>query len=174
MFEMENFYSYPKIYIEYQKYYNNDEIIVEKKDNVFCKTLGKNLVLLKNYRRTFIKKVYETAYIELLDLEKGLAKKSFITYSPMYNTYYLVERKTKLQLMDIAGLKVYLHVNEGDKIEEGTILGKQITGKFEVRNIISNISGIVVYIGTVFEEKQHYIIASVGEVNVRKINITEC
>ena len=125
-------------------------------------------------KRVFTLKPYETAYEEMVDLEKAEITKSFIVYVPKKNAYILVEKGSNVQLLDIAGLKIFLAINEGDKVKEGDIIGYQVTGKFEVRNIISNGEGVVAYIGTVFEEIQHYIVVLVGEENVREINVTEC
>ena len=107
-------------------------------------------------------------------LEQAKTKKAFITYSPKYDTYYLVEKDVKVGLMEIEGLKVFLGISEGDTVGEGNKIGYQVTRKYEVRNIVCILEGTVVYIGTIFDEVQRYLIVTVGDENARKIRITHC
>jgi len=168
-------YTYPKIYVEEENIGETYDLIFELSNNVFCVTTSKNMVRrIKSYKRVFVKKIYETAYEEVISLEQSRTVKSFITYCPKHSAYYLVEENTEVSLMEIEGLKIFLHVDEGDTVDEGDKIGYQITRKFEVRNIVSIVRGIIVYIGTIFGEVQRYIIVAVGEENVRKISVSPC
>ena len=172
---MRSIYTYPKIYVEEKNIGEACDLIFELPNNIFCITTSKNVVRgIKNYKRVFVKKIYETAYEEVISLEQSRTVKSFITYCPKHGAYYLVEENTEVGLMEIEGLKIFLHVDEGDTVDEGDKIGYQITRKFEVRNIVSIVRGIIVYIGTIFGEVQRYIIVAVGEENVRKINVSPC
>jgi len=172
-----NPYIYPQIYVEERKDRVAPElkVVFEKPDGTFCLVKFREGMFKENImKRLFVSKPYETAYEDIVDLEKAEITRSFIVYIPKKNTYILIEKGSNIQFLDIVGLKIFLAIEEGDKVKEGDIIGYQITGKFEVRNIISNGEGIVAYIGTVFEETQHYIVVLVGEKNVREINIIEC
>ena len=173
-----NPYNYPQIYVEEDKdkIDPGSKVIFEKNDGAFCLAKYDREEVFKGnvVKRLFASKPYETAYEEIVDLEKAGITKSFIVYAPKRKTYILVEKGSNVQLLDIVGLKIFLAIEEGDRVKEGDIIGYQVTGKLEVRNIISNGEGVVAYIGTVFEETQHYIVVLVGEENVREINVTEC
>lgn len=172
---MLSIYTYPKIYVEEENIGETYDLILELPNNVFCTTKSKSMIgRIKSYKRVFVKKIYETAYEEAISLEQSRTAKSFIIYSPKHNAYYLVEKNTEVGLMEIEGLKIFLHVDEGDTVDEGDKIGYQVTRKFEVRNIVSIVRGIIVYIGTIFGEIQRYIVVAVGEENVRKIEISPC
>jgi len=171
---MMSFYKYPKIYVEEGKLTRPQEAIFELADGTLCVVSKENLREISNYKRVFLKKIYETAYEDVIDLEQAKTKKAFITYSPKYDTYYLVEKNVKVGLMEIEGLKVFLGIDEGDIVREGNKIGYQVTRKYEVRNIVCIVEGTVVYIGTIFDEIQRYLIVTVGDENVRKIRITYC
>ncbi len=170
-------YIYPQIYVEEHKdkVVPESKVVFEKYDGTFCLAKYREGMFKENImKRLFVSKPYETAYEDIVDLEKAETTRSFIVYIPKKNTYILIEKGSNVQLLDIVGLKIFLAIEEGDKVKEGDVIGYQVTGKFEVRNIISNGEGIVAYIGTVFEEIQHYIVVLVGEENVREINVTKC
>ncbi len=171
-------YKYPQIFVNesLNKISLSSKVILETRERKYClmEGLSKELLAKIDVKRVFELKPYETAYEEIVDLESAKITKSFIVYSPKTDTYMLIEENVNVQLLDILGLKIFLAIGEGDFVKKGDIIGYQVTGKFEVRNIICNGEGVVVYIGTVFEEIQHYIVVLVGEGNVERIKVSEC
>ncbi|ABM80401.1 DUF2118 domain-containing protein [Hyperthermus butylicus] len=98
-------------------------------------------------RRCFGKAIYGTLLDEIADLLAKKATRSFIVVLPPdYRKGLLVEAGSYLEPVPLEGMRVVIHVCEGDRVEEGSTLGFIATRKFEVRHIRSHVEGVVVYI----------------------------
>ena len=165
-------YSYPTIYVEVKKApLKGLECILELESLDYIKTTCNRRDV--TFRRAFSKRIYERVHVEVLDLERGEVKKSYIVKSPRNGTYILVEAGVKVSLVEVAGRQVHLYCEEGDEVVEGERIASVITGKYEVRNVRSPDDGIVVLIGEFIETPERSVIAIAGDEDVRRITVRE-
>ena len=165
-------YSYPKIYVESKgEPIDASECILELESLDYLKTSCG--AMEGRFRRVFARRIYERVHREVLDLEGGRIKRSYILKTPHDRLYLLVEAGTRVSLVEVAGRQVHLYCEEGDEVKRGERLASVITGKLEVRNVRSPDDGVVVLIGEFIETPERYVVAIAGGDDVRRITVRE-
>jgi hypothetical protein len=88
--------------------------------------------------------------IEFIDLENSIVTRSILVLreEPSLKTLsgYLIEEGAQVCLQEIRGKFIYFLINEGSSIKRGDIVAYHVTGKLEVRNVISKCEGQVVLV----------------------------
>ncbi len=137
--ERRNPYLTPRLYVEG---FESNEYLVEQEPGVFVVSRE-----CKPGSRCFGKALYGVLLEELVDLVEKRVKRSFIVEpGDSKGEAFLVEEGSYIEPIPVSGSRAVLEVLEGDKVEEGNVLGIVVTRKYELRKIRSHVKGIVVYI----------------------------
>ncbi|MEB3787775.1 MAG: DUF2118 domain-containing protein [Desulfurococcales archaeon] len=115
---------------------------------------------------------YEKALEEILpDLSQPVVARSFIVLVPWRREALLVEKGTRVTLVEARGTHVTHTAREGDRVDEGTVLAYVLTGKGETRTVRARSRGVIAYVGWLGDSPQTHVYVIVPEDSVTRLEV---
>lgn len=151
MRESQSHLDFPQLYVRGQRGDSCIEVdlasgsFVERPDGSYCRI------------------IYEMGRDIVLDLERGVARESFVVLFPLSGTAILVEKGAQLRLLEVSGKETYLVKREGEEVMNRDVISYIVTGKGETRSVRAGTDGTIVYIAWAPGKPEKYIVAISSE-----------
>lgn len=107
-----------------------------------------------NFCEKYIEIMYDRVIGTVVDIEDKKIVCNTIIVVSKHNKILYLHQNLDVEIFEIKGKRVYPLIDLGDNVSIGSKLCYVTTKKYEVRSFKSNVSGIVVYVGEVFLDKE--------------------
>jgi len=163
-------YYYPEVFVESVE---SDLYIVETKNSGYVLTRNRDVY---DYNRFFGHVIYENV-LEYIDLLNQTISRGIIVIKEFGKNIMeglLVEKDTRICIIEIQGHRPIVFVNEGDEIEEYDELAYTISRKGVIRSVKSPCNGVILLVVNItWEKPEKYILVVVNRNEHRSIIIGE-
>ncbi|MHA1583044.1 MAG: DUF2118 domain-containing protein [Candidatus Baldrarchaeia archaeon] len=104
--------------------------------------------------KVFVQKIYDAAYQEIFDLEKGEVEKDCIIIYPDRKTHIRLKKGDKIAIVEAKGYIVQPYADIGVRVFKDLQIAAIITKKGEIRYVRSPVRGVVVYVAELYQKPQ--------------------